>query len=71
MCNTRIKKSLNKKMKLWYLGPLIVVSRNKGGAYILCKLDGSVLQNSIAQFRIDDHQVRLIVKIHRTNETIM
>ena len=50
MRNTRIEKSLNKKMKLQYLGPLIVVSRNKEEAYILCKLDGSVLQNPIAQF---------------------
>ena len=39
-------------MKPWYLGPLIVVSRNKGGAYTLCELDGSVLQNPIAQFRV-------------------
>ena len=39
-------------MKLWYLGPLIVVSRNKGGAYIPCELDGSVLQNPIARFRV-------------------
>ena len=52
MHNTRIEKSLNKKMKLWYLGPLIVVSRNKGGAYILCELDGSVLQNPIVRFRV-------------------
>ena len=52
MHNTRIEKSLNKKMKLRYLGPLIVVSRNKGGAYISCELDGSVLQNPIVRFRI-------------------
>ena len=52
MHNTRIEKSSNKKMKLQYLGPLIVVSRNKGGAYILCELDRSVLQNPIAQFHI-------------------
>ena len=50
MRNTRIGKSLNKKMKPRYLGPLIVVSRNKEGAYILCELDGSVLQNPIARF---------------------
>ena len=52
MHSTRIEKFLNKKMKLRYLGPLIVVSRNKGGVYILCKLDGSVLQNPIVQFRV-------------------
>ena len=28
------------------------VSRNKKGAYIPCKLDGLVLQNPIAQFRV-------------------
>ena len=52
MHNTRIEKSLIKKMKLQYLGPLIVISRNKGGVYILCELDGLVLQNPIAQFHI-------------------
>ena len=52
MHNTRIEKSLNKKMKLRYLGLLIVISRNKGGAYILCELDGLVLQNPIVRFRV-------------------
>ena len=52
MRNTRIEKSLNKKMKPRYLGPLIVVSRNKGWAYILCELDGSVLQNPIVRFHV-------------------
>ena len=58
MRNTRIEKSLNKKMKPQYLGPLIVVFRNKGGAYILCKLDGSVLQNPIARFCVLPHFAR-------------
>ena len=45
-------------MKLWHLGLLIVVSRNKGGAYILCELDGSVLQSPIAQFCILPYSAR-------------
>jgi hypothetical protein len=44
MRNTVVKKSLDRKMKARYLGPLIVLSRNKGGAYILCELDMSVLE---------------------------
>ena len=50
--NTRIEKSLNKKMRPRYLGPLIVVSRNYGGAYIICELDGAVLDRPIAAFRV-------------------
>jgi hypothetical protein len=50
MRNTQIEKSLNKKMCARYLGPLIVVSRNYGGAYILSELDGTVLHHPIAAF---------------------
>ena len=52
MCNTAIEKSLNCKMWPHYLGPLVVVSRNKGGAYIICKLDGTVFDRLIAAFHI-------------------
>ena len=40
--NMAIEKALNRKMQARYLGPCIVVSRNRGGAYIIVELDGSV-----------------------------
>ena len=50
--NTAIEKSLNKKMRARYLGPLIVLSRNRGGAYLLAEMDGSVLDRPTAAFRL-------------------
>ena len=35
-----------------YDGPFIIVARNKGGAYIICDLDGSVFDRPIAAFRV-------------------
>ncbi|CDO72748.1 hypothetical protein BN946_scf184990.g31 [Trametes cinnabarina] len=52
MRHTQIEKSLNRKMRPRYTGPLVVVSRNRGGAYVLCELDGSVLHRAIAAFRL-------------------
>jgi hypothetical protein len=52
MRNTQIEKALNHKMRPRYLGPLIVITRNFGGTYVLCELDGSVLHRPIAAFRI-------------------
>ncbi|KNZ71663.1 hypothetical protein J132_07829 [Termitomyces sp. J132] len=50
MRNIRIEVMHNKKMKPHYLGPLVVISRNHGGTYIICELDGSVLHCPIATF---------------------
>ena len=50
--NTVIEKALNRKMRACYLGPLIVVSHNKGGAYIIAELDGSVFDRPVAAFRV-------------------
>jgi hypothetical protein len=48
--NTAIEKALNRKMRARYIGPLIVISRNRGGAYIIAELDGSVYDCPIASF---------------------
>jgi len=52
MHNTKIKYALNKKMKPHYDGPFIVISRNHGGTYILCQLDGSIFYRLIAALRL-------------------
>ena len=46
-----------------YLGPLVVISHNQGGAYILCKLDGSVLHWPVAAFHLVPYLARESIPI--------
>jgi hypothetical protein len=50
--NTAIEKALNRKMWPRYIGPLVIIGRNKGGAYIICELNGSVFDRPVAAFRV-------------------
>ena len=57
--NTAIEKSLNRKMRPRYLGPYVVVARNRGGAYIIAELNGAVLDRPIAAFRVLPYFARM------------
>ena len=68
--NTAIEKALNRKMWARYIGPLIVISRNKGGAYIICELDGSVFDRPVATFRVIPYLARRSLAIPNLQDFI-
>ena len=70
MRNTAIEKALNRKMRPRYLGPMIIVSRNRGGAYIICDLDGTLAHAPIAAFRVVPYLARKSIKIPDLEEHI-
>jgi hypothetical protein len=56
--NTTVEKSLNTKMAIRYLGPMVVVRRTKGGSYLCCEMNGAMFHGKIAQFRVVPYMAR-------------
>jgi hypothetical protein len=42
---------------------MIVISRNKGGAYILCELDGTIYHMPVTAFRVVPYFMRTNIEI--------
>ena len=61
--NTAIEKALNRKMRARYLGPCIVVAKNRGGAYIIAELDGSLFDRPVAAFRVVPYFARTSIAL--------
>jgi hypothetical protein len=68
MRNTRVEDELTRKNFPRYLGPYIYISRNRGGAILLCELNGAMLRCPIAAFRVIPYFARKDIELPSLEE---
>lgn len=61
--HTEVEKALNSKMQIRYMGPMVVIRRTKGGAYLIAEMNGAMFQDRIAAFRVIPYKARHAIEI--------
>jgi len=69
--NTAVEDSLNSRNQDRWNGPMIVIRRTKGGSYIICEMNGAVLQHKVGKFRVVPFYQRYKISIGKKIEKLI